>query len=882
MSRMKTKLLIAALLLLPLLALCSCSRGATITVRLEGLEKEPRAQTLHFTITDLQQGDAAPRQGTLDQAVPRLQLDAGLLTTAGPFLLRVRAQDKLPCTILSGTSDPGGFSLIDSHADVTVSLDRVHADADPCAVVASLSGPERQGVRVWSEPAGINCPAGPCRSRFAHGETVTLHYESANPAVTFGGWDGPTDRCRGLRGASATTRGEGCTVTIPSVADGVQAPIAVVAEASPRQRCQGDLCFDSPHDTIKVLWGSSEKDVWAGGPDGMLHFDGERWRVAPDAPTDVKSLWGRGPNDVWAIGADLLKRGRSAVFHWDGKWTLVEEFRKYNEMRKVSGNEKNGDIWFSGWSTNERNNTGNSSSLYHLIGGVGGMVEEISFSEQGFADDGIGLFAGIYGDVWMVNQVGEISHYSSTQKSWIINEYVPPREPTLLSLFGYSDSTHDELWLIGRDDRLAPMARPVAIHFDGKNWRRYILDPLNYSDPYAGWAKDNVVWLLGTHSSFRGVRPNRDAAFQWEKLTGEIPATLWGADPQHIFGAGAPGEMLVNDGDKPKFKRLESVFPVPPLSGLSGNHRRDVWTVGDGGTVLHWDGDRWSRVEASTQANLRGAWGDGKDGVWIVGEKGTLLNCQSAPPSQCVSIRTGTLNDLNAVWGYAECPSSGCKDRQVWAVGALDTVLNCSPGGCTPSKGLMGSGRPRDFNGVWGKSNGDVWLVGTETRLWKQPARAVILHGTTDPKAAPAYLTPLSWAPIEPAQAPLWNATAATSIWGDPNGVDLWVATVNDGSCNIFIDPQRDELWHRGSIGSDWKREIARFCDPITFLWGSGADDVWGIHERGLLTQFSPKGPPYSAALGLPLNALWGSGRGELWAVGRDGERGVIVRRRAP
>lgn len=870
--------LAGAFMLLQLLAWGSCSRGATIDVTLTNLK--PGAWTLHFTVTDMNSG-AARFQASLDQAVSRLQLDAGLLTTNGPFLLRVQALDELPCTFLSGTSDKQGFSLSGSRAEVSVALKTVDDADDPCSVSVSLVGQEKEGVRVKSVPAGIDCPNVACNFRFKHGAEVKLHYELSNPAVTFGGWDGPTEQCRGLRGASATTRGEGCTVTIPAVeaSDG-QAPIAVVAEAAPWQRCRGDLCFDSPHDTIKVLWGSSEKDVWAGGPDGMLHFDGARWRIAPDAPTGVTSLWGRGPRDVWAVGADPLRRGSNAVFHWDGKWSLVEEYRKYRDMRQVSGNVNNGDIWFVGRSTNAVT----VSSLYHLSGGFGGVMEEIPFSEKVFADDGIGFFAGISGDVWMVNWAGEISHYSSAQKSWIINEYVPPKEPVLSALFGYSDSIHDELWLVGMENRLAIIDSAVATHFDGKNWRQYHLDPFNAADKtngklYAVWAKDNVVWLLGTHSSFRGVRPNRDAAFQWERLTGEIPATLWGADPQHVFGAGAPGEMLVNDGDKPKFKRLESVFPVQPLYGLSGSHRRDVWAVGDRGTVLHWDGDRWSRVEATTQANLRGAWGDGKDGVWIVGEKGTLLHCQmSPPPSQCVSISTGTLNDLTSVWGSAECPSSGCQERQVWAVGALDTVLNCSLRGCLPSKGWMGSGRPRDFNGVWGKSNGDVWLIGTEIGLLKLPERAVLLHGTADPKAPPAYLPSLSWAPIEPAQAPIWHAKTATSIWGDPRGVDLWVATAENQGCRLDVD--YDELWHRGGMMNDWKRELGQRCSSFSSLWGSGPDDVWGLN--GTLTQVSPQGPPYSVSAGFPLKALWGSGRGELWTVGSDGERGVIVRRRAP
>ncbi len=57
-----------------------------------------------------------------------------------------------------------------------------------------------------------------------------------------------------------------------------------------------------------------------------------------------------------------------------------------------------------------------------------------------------------------------------------------------------------------------------------------------------------------------------------------------------------------------------------------GSSASDVFTVGDGGTILHSDGSSWSAMSSGTTNYLRGVWGSSGSNVFAVGDLGTILH----------------------------------------------------------------------------------------------------------------------------------------------------------------------------------------------------------------------------------------------------------------
>ncbi len=67
------------------------------------------------------------------------------------------------------------------------------------------------------------------------------------------------------------------------------------------------------------------------------------------------------------------------------------------------------------------------------------------------------------------------------------------------------------------------------------------------------------------------------------------------------------------------YARGDTVYPLNAVWGSSPN---DVWAVGDFGTIIHWDGIEWRKVELTQNLagyNFTDIWGHGKSEVYVTG-----------------------------------------------------------------------------------------------------------------------------------------------------------------------------------------------------------------------------------------------------------------------
>ncbi len=65
------------------------------------------------------------------------------------------------------------------------------------------------------------------------------------------------------------------------------------------------------------------------------------------------------------------------------------------------------------------------------------------------------------------------------------------------------------------------------------------------------------------------------------------------------------------------------------IRGVFGTRHDDLFAVGDGGAIWHFDGDAWTAMDSGTSADLHGIHGsaDGLE-LWVVGDAGTVLRLQ--------------------------------------------------------------------------------------------------------------------------------------------------------------------------------------------------------------------------------------------------------------
>jgi hypothetical protein len=138
------------------------------------------------------------------------------------------------------------------------------------------------------------------------------------------------------------------------------------------------------------------------------------------------------------------------------------------------------------------------------------------------------------------------------------------------------------------------------------------------------------------------------------------------------------------------------------LKAVWGSREDAVWAVGNGGTVLFWDG-AWSEVSAPTTSDIHAVHGTAEGQAWAVGEAGTILHLPGHEQSWQLVTSPVTAN-LNGVWAVSS--------SDVWAVGDAGTVVHFAGSTWAPSNQSS-----EDLLAIWGAAEDDIWVSGNNGLL---------------------------------------------------------------------------------------------------------------------------------------------------------------------
>ena len=124
---------------------------------------------------------------------------------------------------------------------------------------------------------------------------------------------------------------------------------------------------------------------------------------------------------------------------------------------------------------------------------------------------------------------------------------------------------------------------------------------------------------------------------------------------------------------------------------------REVWAVGELGTTLRFDGQRWSLLWAPTRESLRAVWA-GEDEVWAVGDHGTVVHHTGSGWGAETVPGIPWDGSLRGVWASGD---------SVWIAGSGGILLERRAGAWSSVEAAAGS----NWNAVWA-SGDEVWVVG--------------------------------------------------------------------------------------------------------------------------------------------------------------------------
>jgi len=290
---------------------------------------------------------------------------------------------------------------------------------------------------------------------------------------------------------------------------------------------------------------------------------------------------------------------------------------------------------------------------------------------------------------------------------WQIVE--PHLDAALLSVWGTSAT---DVWAAGADTRDGQ--GPLLLHFDGSSWARL---PTEQSGDL-WWAfgfESGPVYLGGAGGV---ILRYEDGAFT--RL--ETPGTgtvfgIWGASPDDLWAVGgAPGGAqgafawrLQSAGDtwQPAAELPPDLAARNALWKVFGHGPDDVWLVGTGGKVLHWDGAALTESFTGIAESLFTVHANSTRFAAVGGfGSGLLLERDISAPADAAWQNRSPAGG-QALVGVCLTEEGG------YAVGQFGYVAKRGSGGWSEEDtGLPPDAGNRSLHSVWVDPGGGVWAVG--------------------------------------------------------------------------------------------------------------------------------------------------------------------------
>jgi hypothetical protein len=391
-----------------------------------------------------------------------------------------------------------------------------------------------------------------------------------------------------------------------------------------------------------------------------------------------------------------------------------------------------------------------------------------------------------------------------------------------------------------------------------------------------GLAVSSALSLAGLIATFASCATNNQDPVAAPGPTTLPEAASTDAPPAAEPDAGSPDGGGCDAGDPSCNPRVVSCDEVAwcmpntsgpivhPLMAVWGSGKSDVWAVGSGGTILHYDGSVWKVTPSGLKNTFYGVWGSGPSDVWIVSSTEIILHGSGFQNGTATWTTLATQvfaeRKVNAVWGsspndvrVAGSPF-GLELPPPIYVGQGDQFVQSADGdGGTTWRPLVGSSA---VTSIWGSSASDVWMTG-DNSLTTSYERGKTMHGTPSEAGADAGGTDdsLDWTSVDSQS----NVTLQ-SVWGS-SAADVWAV----GAVGT--------IRHITPVDIRWQKVSSPTIETLNGVWGSGPNDIWAVGNSGTIlhgdgTSFQLSTAQFPIGYKPDLYGIWGSGPDDVWIVG--------------
>lgn len=656
-SRLSSRLPGALLLGAALSTLPGCSDAIDLVVVLEGLRAaDPEARTRRLELRPLRAGfpcggpSVLTLAGASERFVVRLPTCGG-----GPLSLRVRALDASGCRLADGATV---VDLLAPRAETRVPL----AAAGGCRVtIAAEPLIERAAGTISAEPdegPAQTCDAAqPCAVQLPRPDARVTLRPRAGGGASFAGFSGA---CSGSGPCTLAPGDEEAAVGVAFIASArsqrddtrwerplphgntFNAAFAAgpddvwfVGVHGALQRYHhgyvAPLSLATPDGAdLQAVWGSSASDVWIVGSQGVVaRFDGSALRAVA-VPAELASpsalysaVTGTAANDVY-LGYYDPASGRSGVLRFDGQrfsalpWPSAPGwpvYRLWARAGQLFGATAGGVVQVFNGQRFVAESTGAAADVNGVWGAgadgpyavrcdgailrrEGGSWHELRAPT--LRPDCTASFPGLDKDISSLTRVlfDVFGSDAAVADPWFLggrglvlrgsSDPTPIESRVSVRLYGGAAASADRAWIVGSGGTL--------LRWDG----RALLQRAGSrgGDLLSAWAAGpGDRWAVGDGAVLH------DSGDGWLDVPSpaERHVAVWGSAADDVWFISNRG-VLRSDGVTLRAEeRLPNIQGLASISGTSGS---DVWLVGGGGFILHYDGQTFDPIREAGATDL--------------------------------------------------------------------------------------------------------------------------------------------------------------------------------------------------------------------------------------------------------------------------------------
>ncbi len=296
-------------------------------------------------------------------------------------------------------------------------------------------------------------------------------------------------------------------------------------------------------------------------------------------------IWGADGSNMWAVGAHgVILKGNGVTWTPEVSGTTLD-------LTAIWGFDRS-NIFAVGHSGTVLRYNGTAWSSSALPEQPCASTIDATVTKR--AVNLFGVWGSSPNDVWTVGDCGAVLHFDGT--AWLRHDVTINAQPLAEPLVGIWGSSASNVWAVGWNQTI--------VRFDGTKWAPSVWD--HSSDPLAAEILD-------------ACQPS-------DTSLPRLPIHLYrvfGTSDNDVFAVGSCGAILRWDPVKGTWsgQQRKTKLSKANLNGAFGIGR-NLWVVGDSGTLLKWNGSAWASLSSGTAVDLNGAWASNTATLWVVGMDG--------------------------------------------------------------------------------------------------------------------------------------------------------------------------------------------------------------------------------------------------------------------